>query len=252
MAGDIASVIGDTMHTLKAKVAHARVAADRGNLPTAESMLEESIQNAKEGGFTELLALALHERGTIALRRGDTEKAIKCTYEAFSMYKDPVSRDRALADMAATFFKMGLLSAARDADLLLVAMAQEQYTRWVASINLLEIAAMDEREPVFEQYRRELASVQLPAVLSAHYHFYVGQGFRRFERNTQAKAALERAIGIASKNQINEVLFKAEQSLSEIRDGGVIIVAEAAEPSPAVSEIAGAIREMRTLAGVAG
>ncbi|HJU64416.1 MAG TPA: hypothetical protein VJ596_02005, partial [Gemmatimonadaceae bacterium] len=106
--------------------------------------------------------------------------------------------------------------------------------------------------PVFEQYRRELADASLPASLAAYYHLYVGQGYRMFHRPEQASAALERAIEIASAHHLNQALIKAEQSLQEIRDGGVIIIADTPDPSPEVATVAGAIKELRALAGVAG
>ncbi|HEX7942003.1 MAG TPA: hypothetical protein VF488_09370, partial [Gemmatimonadaceae bacterium] len=166
--------------------------------------------------------------------------------------RDQVARDRVLADLAGTFFEIGLRSAARDANLVLAATAQEQYTRWVAMINLLEIASIDRSELIFEQYRRELATSDLPASLAAFYHFYVGQGYRMFERFDLARSSLERAVDIATRHQVNEVIFKAEQALGEIRAGGAMVVEESREPSPAVSDVASAIRELRTLAGVAG
>src|SRR6185437_16926372 len=104
-----------------------------------------------------------------------------------SLFEAQTAKDRALSDLAATFVDMGMLDAARDAHLMLAATAVEQYTRWVATINLLEIAARDQREPVFEQYRRELADAELPATLAAYFEFYTGQGYRAFDRNEQAQ-----------------------------------------------------------------
>ena len=256
-AAEVAAFTGDVMNVLKARIAEANVLMARGNLPAAEKILDSVIESADESGLKELRAFALQDRGAVARQRGDVEKAVSLTYEALSTFTDQMAKDRVLADLAAAFFDLGLLSAARDANLMLAATAQEQYTRWVATINLLEIAGRDRREPVFEQYRRELMDANLPATLMAFYHYYVGQGYRIFGRTEQAKAALERAVEAASKHEINEVLIKAEQSLSEIRDGGVVISAEAderrdAEASPRVAEVAGAIHEMRTLAGVAG
>jgi tetratricopeptide (TPR) repeat protein len=251
-AAQVAELTGDVMNVLKSRIAEANIAIDRGNLPSAEAILDETIESATEAGLGELRAFALQTRGNVAHRRGDYDKAIQLAYEALDGMRDQVARDRVLADLAATFFELGLRSAARDANLVLAATAQESYTRWVATINLLEIASIDRSELVFEQYRRELASSDLPASLAAFYHFYVGQGYRIFERYDLARASLERAIDIATKHQVNEVIFKAERALTEIREGGVIAVAEQVEPSPAVSEVASAIREMRTLAGVAG
>jgi len=250
-AGQIAALTGDVMNVLRARLAEANLAMDRGNLPQAEAILDETIRGATESGQAHIRAMAIQDRGIVAQHRGDLELAVRLGYEAVNGFHDQVARDRAMVDLAAAFLRMGLRSAARDANLILAATAQEHYTRWVATINLMEIASLDGSETVFEQYRRELASADLPAGLAAYYYYYVGQGFRLFERFEAAKTALERAIEIAARHQLNEVLIKAEQCLKEIRDGGVIIIASAAEPSPAVAEVADAVREMRALAGMA-
>jgi tetratricopeptide (TPR) repeat protein len=250
-AGQIAALTGDVMNVLRARLAEANLAMDRGNLPRAEAILDETIRSAAEAGQARIRAMALQDRGVLAQHRGDLELAVCLGYEAVNSFHDQVARDRAMVDLAAAFQRMGLRSAARDANLILAATAQEQYTRWVATINLMEIASLDGSEPVFEQYRRELAGANLPAVLAAYYHYYVGQGFRLFDRFEAAKASLERAIEIAARHQLNEVLIKAEQSLQEIRDGGVIFIASAPQPSPAVAEVADAVRELRALAGMA-
>ena len=70
-----------------------------------------------------------------------------------------MARDRVLNDLGASFVQLGVYSAARDAYLVVAATAQEQYMRWTAMINLLDVAADERREPVFEQYRRDLEGV---------------------------------------------------------------------------------------------
>jgi hypothetical protein len=116
----------------------------------------------------------------------------------------------------------------------------------------MEIAAIDGSEPVFEQYRRELADVSLPAPLAGEYHYYVGQGYRLFKRFDLAAASLERAIEIAERHKLNQLLIKAEASLGEVRAGEALAPSAASEPPPELTSVAGAIREMRALAGVAG
>jgi hypothetical protein len=75
-----------------------------------------------------------------------------------------------------------------------------------------------------------------------------------FGKTDQARAALQRALQLAEQHHVNEVLFRAEQSLEALRDGGVVIIANAPEfsPTPETERIADAVREMRELAGVAG
>ncbi len=242
------------MNVLRARISEANLSIDRGNLPRAQALLEETIRESSANRLTEVKSLAMHARAEVAIKRGDFEVAIAMAYEALDGLTAPVARDRVLADIAVAFYELGMRSSARDAYLILAATAQEQYSRWVAVINLMECAAAEGREPMFEQYRRELADASLPVTLACQYHYFVGQGFSLFGRNAQAKAALERAIELAEQHHINEVLFKAEQSLEALRDGGVVIIANAPEfsPTPEVERVAHAVREMRELAGVAG
>jgi tetratricopeptide (TPR) repeat protein len=251
-AAEVAANAGDVMNVLKARIAESIVLMERGNLPGAQSMLDDAIRRATEEGFVELRAHALQARGNVAYRRGDFESAIRYAYQALEGMREQVARDRVLADLAATFSEIGLHSAARDANLVLAATAQEQYTRWVATINLMEIAAIDRNEIVFEQHRRALIATELPAPLSAFYHLHVGIGYRLLERTGQARAAFERALDVASRHQVNEVVFKAEQHLKEIREGSAMAGARArANASPEMAEVASAIHDLRTLAGVA-
>ncbi|MGQ0712490.1 MAG: hypothetical protein ACT4PJ_02030 [Gemmatimonadaceae bacterium] len=253
-AGCVAAMSGDIVNVLRARVSEANLAIDRGNVPSAQAILDETISESSANRLHDVKALALHARAGIALRRGEFGTAIEMAYEALEGLTAPSAKDRVLADIAVAFFELGMRAAARDAYLILAATAQEQYSRWVAVINLMECAAADGREPMFEHYRRELADASLPVTLACQYHFYAGQGYSLFGRNEQARAALERAIEIAEQHRINEVLFRAEQSLEAIRDGGVVIIANSPQvaPTASVERVALAVREMRELAGVAG
>lgn len=253
-AACVAAMAGDIVNVLRARISEANLSIDRGNLPHAQSLLEETIRESSANRLTEVKSLAMHARAEVAIKRGDFEVAIAMAYEALDGLSAPVARDRVLADIAVAFYELGMRSSARDAYLILAATAQEQYSRWVAVINLMECAAAEGREPIFEQYRRELANASLPVTLACQYHYFVGQGFSLFGQTAQAKAAFERAIELAEQHHLNEVLFKAEQALEALCDGGVVIIANAPEfsPTPEVERVANAVREMRELAGVAG
>ena len=195
------------------------------------------------------------DRGVVARKRGNLEESVAHIYEALSCYENQAAKDRALADLAVTFFDLGLREASRDANLVLAATAQESYTRWVAMLNLLEAAAFDRKETVFEHYRRDLAGEKLPPALRADFEYYLGEGYRLFGHNDRAEIWLSRAIATASSIQANEVLIRAEQLLSEIKSGRETTVPRSAthvNPSHQVAQVAEAIHEMRSLAGVAG
>ena len=197
-ASQVASMVGDVMSVLRARIQEANVAIDRGNLPYAETLLDATIQQAKESGLSEIRATATHDRAHLALRRGRPEEAVILGYEALQGVRNQMARDRVLNDLGASFSMLGVYSAARDAYLVVAATAQEQYMRWTAMINLLDLAADERREPVFEQYRRELEDVSLPPTLATYYYYFVANGHRVFDRPLLAKAAIERAIELAT------------------------------------------------------
>lgn len=247
-----AAMSSDIVNVLRARIAEANISMERGNLPHAQSLLDDTIREAEANRCTDVRATALHDRADIAFRRGEYDLAVTLGYEALQGYTDSWSRDRVLGDIASAFYQLGLRSAARDAYLILAATAQEQHTRWVATINLMECAAADRREPIFEQYRRDLADVALPVILACHYHYFVGEGYRLFGNADAARPALVRALDLAERHGINQVLFRAEQSLRSLDDAGVVIIANAPAPTPQVERVATAVRGMRELAGVAG
>jgi hypothetical protein len=250
-AGQIAAMTGDIVNVLNSRIAEANVALDHGNLPLAESIFDETIARAEERRLSETRGRAMHGRAHVAHLRRDFELAIRLAYEALEGLREPTARDRALADIATSFSELGIRSAARDANLLVIATAQDQYMRWVAMINLLELASLDRIEPVFEQYRRELAEAALPPTLRAYYFYYLGQGYRLFDKPDLACGALERAVEIATTNGLNQVLFQAEESLEAARRGGTVRVPETQQTAPETWAVARKIRGMRELAGVA-
>ena len=254
VAGLVAEGIGDVMGVLRARVAEANLATDRGNLPLAEKILDDTIARAEEPELLEVRSIALHDRAIVAYHRGQLNSAITMAYSALDGMRDQASRDRVLVDIGGLFWELGLYSAARDANLVLAATAQEQYTRWVATINLMEMAAVDRVEPAFEQYRRELSDAMLPATLSAQYHYHLALGYQMFDRADDARVSFERALAIASAHHVNQLVIKAEQGLESLQAGKALPVREDKEVefTPAVIEVAGAIREMRALAQVGG
>jgi hypothetical protein len=113
------------------------------------------------------------------------------------------------------------------------------------------MAAVDRMEPAFEQYRRELNDAALPATLSAHFHYYLAVGYQMFGREEDSRAEFERAIAIASANNMNQVVINAEKGLESLQSCAVVPSHVTHEtPSPEVARVADAISEMRVLAGI--
>jgi len=253
VAGLVAEGIGDIIGVLRARIAEANLATDRGNLPLAEQILDDTISRADDPEFVEVRSIALHDRANVAYHRGQYEKGISMAYSALDGMPNQAARDRVLVDLGAMFFEIGLYSAARDANLVLAATAQEHYTRWVATINLLEMAAVDRIEPAFEQYRRELERADLPATLCAQYHYHLALGYQMFDRLEDARTEFEKALSIANANRFNQMAINIEQGIDSLRNGKAskgTPPKTSFAPSDEVADVASAIHEMRTLAGV--
>ena len=250
VAGEIAHATNDLVGSLRARIGDAKVAIDRGNLPRAENLLDETIAESARSDLTEVRSMALHDRAGVAFFRGDYEQSIRFAYEAMNTTTSPRERDRILNDLATAFSRLGVLSAARDAYLVLTVTAQEQWTRWVATMNLMDIAARSGSETLFERYRRELADAALPPFIAADYYITASEGYQRLGRNDLAYGHLERALKVATEHQFNQVIFYVEEALKRVNTPASAPRASEADASGAVQEIAGALRRMRELSGV--
>jgi tetratricopeptide (TPR) repeat protein len=231
---------------LRIRVSEANVSIYRGNFPEAEQILDEVISAAYTADLASVAAPALHDRGIVAHARGQTERAIQWYHEALIHATDMGQRDRLLADLGRAFGDLGARDAAREALLLLYATGSAQVDRWVAAINLLELAALDAQETVFEEYRRELARAALPPRYEAFYQLFVGEGCARFGRSRCARTAFERAMSIAAQHDINEVLMRAEAGCEAVkRHRELPRGPERSEVPETVAHVATALRMLR-------
>ena len=214
-AARLAAAQGDAPRLLRVRMANANIALDRGNIPLAEDILAETVAlSATVDGAVH--AEALQGRGIIAVHRRDYPTAISFFHQALVRTTNQVARDRILLDLGAASMDMGARSVARDALLILAVTAQARNTRWIAVVNLLELAVVERNEIVFEQYRRELAGETLSPRLAAAFGFYEGQGHAAFGRLELARAAYERVCAIAREHSLNKYLFDAEDALAAL------------------------------------
>lgn len=248
-ASEIATAVGDMVGILRARIGEGRIAILRGNLPQAEEILDDTIGRATGPALSDVRSRALHDRSEVATKRGQYELAIRFAYDALAHSQSPTERDRILSDIAVAFLDLGVFSAARDAFLVLFATAQEQYMRWAAALNLLEISSLTGAETLFEQYRRDLVQHRLPPYMATAFALNVGLGYHRFGNIDQARVHLERAIALAEEHGINEYLFEAEEALSKLNAPASSRTSPRELPLD-LEEVASAIRELREAAGV--
>jgi hypothetical protein len=250
-AADVANRCGDMIGTLRARIGEAKVLAAKGNLPAADALLEETVARASEHELTEVRSIATHDRSYIAHMKGQYGVAVRFAYDAMRDSVSERERDRILGDLAGSFYMLGVKSAARDAFSILAATAQEQYQRWVATINLMELAAEEGVSLQFERYRQQLASAKLPPLLRTQFELHVGRGYQTFGEFAAARTWLVRAVQSASEHSFNQFLFEAESALAQNQETATTRPATTPfEISDDVNEIVAELKEMREMAGV--
>jgi tetratricopeptide (TPR) repeat protein len=245
----VATSVGDMVGALRARIGEAQIASAKGNIPRAENILDETIERAIGPEMRDVRSRALHDRSNVAFYRRDYELAVQLAYSALEISQAPSERDRILGDIALGFMELGVYTAARDAYLVLTATAQEQYARWVASLNLMEISAKTGVHTSFELYRKQLESQPLPPHMATAFHLASGSGFRRFGQENRAREHYQRALDLASAHGFNQYLFDAEEALLRL-DEPLATPRSPAELTLDTEEVANAIRELREAAGV--
>jgi tetratricopeptide (TPR) repeat protein len=248
-ASAIANDSDDMFGILRAQIGSAKIAIERGNMPRAELLLDDVIERAAtDEGLIDVHAMALQDRAGVAFFRGRYDLAVQLAYHSLELTRDPVDRDRLLSDIALAFTRLGVRSAARDAYLVVEATAQEQYQRWAASMNLMELAALEGAMPVFERYRRSLAGMPFPPSLQAQFHLQSAEGYEALSEYGSAVNASYRARDVARQYGFHQVVFAAEALIRRVEQGQRTTgrAADVAAPER-LAEVVRSLHEMRRL-----
>jgi len=252
-AAYIANTVADEAGLLQAEVGVANTHIARGNIPAAEALLDSVVEKARAGGFNAVLGMALHSRTTAAHQRGLFADAVRFGHDALEATADPTSRDGILEDIAAAFVGMGMHDAARDSHLIVAVTSQSQWVRWQATINLMELAAIDGQEEVFDNYARELGEAALDPRLRSYYLLFLGVGQQRFGRHSAAEASLASAREFATKNQLHQIAYEASMAIAALESGKSATISRSVAPYSVevpqrVREIAAALHGVRETA----
>ena len=247
----LAETIGDRSSVLLVEEGRATTHMVRGNLPAGEAMLEGVIEEARARGFNDVLGRALHSRMSILHQRGDYAEAVRLGHGALEVMPDLTARDGVLSDIAAAFGGMGMNEPARDGYLIVAATAQSQWVRWQATLNLMELAALDDRETDFDAYARDLENAPLDPRLRAHYYIYLGTGQQLFGRDAEAEASITEGLSVAEKNQLHQIAHEATVALATLRSHAAskrALIAPPTEIPLFLREIASELSDLREAA----
>jgi hypothetical protein len=212
-AAYLADSLDDKASGLTVRVGTANTQIARGNLPAAQSILDEVIAEASSSGLDGIEALALHASATASHHKGNFKEAVKLAYRAVEKTTNPSVKDSLMADIAAALAELGMLNAARDAHLIVSMTSRYQWVRWQATINLMELASMERMEGPFEEYAAELRNAALDPRLRSYFLLYYGQGLIVFGKDEEGRKFISEARTFASRHKINQVAFEADEAL---------------------------------------
>ena len=216
-ASHVANAVGDVAGAMQVEVGRAATHMVRGNLPAAEALLAEVIEQARSAKSSHVLGLALHARASVLHQKGEYAEAVRVGYEALEEMSDSPSRDGVLSDIAASLAGMGLRDAARDGYLIVSATSQSQWIRWQADLNLMELAALDGNEVEFEAYARQMETAPLDPRLRAHYFLFHGAGQQKFGKEAEAEESLSKGLAFAEANQLHQLAYEASAAIAELK-----------------------------------
>jgi tetratricopeptide (TPR) repeat protein len=251
---ETAAELGSEQYLLFAELGFAKIAHERGNLPAAAGMLDRILEDTRVSDHGAVRSRALMDRARVADQMGDYASAAIIGYEALDVAKDPMTRDRLLVNLGLTLTHLGLWNEARDAYLIAQASAQETAVRWVAQVNLMELAYLEGNEVSFEQYRRGIPVSDLPPYIATVFHETNAHGLRAFGRMSEATESFRRMLEIAERHKLNEFVIKASTALEDVERAQAPIATTSRttlEQQPAaVGEVARSLSRMRQLAGL--
>ena len=213
---DVAAERRSEQYLLLSELGFAKVAIQRGNLPVAAGLLDQILSSTEGGAHGNVRAKALMDRARVATQLGDLTTALVLGHQALEHSADPADRERTLINMGVTLTHMGLRDEARDAFLIASATAQEINVRWMARVNLMELAYLERNEMQFESHRRAMADAEMPPYIEVVYHEARAHGFRAFERFEEASRAFRDMLKVAERHGLNEFVVKAENALRDV------------------------------------
>ena len=209
----VAQEIGDRVEELLARIGLAKVAIAQDKYPAARTQLSQVIEDAREHDLRYPLALALHDRGTLANREGDLEHALLDLGESLAIHRDRIPQIRVLSDLGWTLRELGLLDIARD---VLTCVRQESPQvdlRCSAAINLLQVAADRRQWDEFDHLQADLEATNLSPYRRCEFLVTLAEGLTAKRRPSDARAAYQTLRDTALLYELNEFERLAQRAL---------------------------------------
>ena len=250
-ARTVAAYAKDAILQSQARLCLANLARARGDLPGAETMLDDLLADSLAYS-PEVAAMiqpnVLHSRGAVRQARGRYVEAIVDLYNAYLNTNDPLSRELILADLGACASVAGYRDTARDALEVIVLSGRNTLARQSTIVNLIEIAVLDGDRAAFERWRAEWQPAQYNPLTNAYGNLFVARGIERFVGRNEAVSAFLEAARYAENAGIHQVQFEALHDMERLHSLVSAEIPKATSVPPSLYHVAEALADLRMCA----
>ncbi|MEO7217818.1 MAG: hypothetical protein ABI026_06460 [Gemmatimonadaceae bacterium] len=251
-AYELALEVGDMSIRLRAQIGEANNLWIRGDFPAAKRRLQTVARRARES-FPSILPRVTLAQAGIANASGEYERAIRLAFGLLSTLPDTDELKYAcLVDLASFLSDYGLPQIASSALHMVEASAPEPSVRRHASLNLLFLAAQHGTERAFSDRRKALSTEPLAPRQQTQYALFTAQGLRRFGHYDAATISAERAVQLANRFELFQLVFESEAELREIESAreASVTADSTLEPSETESQSVAGKRKARASAAI--
>jgi tetratricopeptide (TPR) repeat protein len=203
-AAALAQEIGDLIEEMLSRIGLAKITMAQDKYAAARAQFDRIIQTAREKELWYPLALALHDRGTLANKERELEGALIYLGEALSLQRDRAPQMRVLSDIAWTLRELGFLDIAHDVLCCVRAESPQLEIRWNATINLLEVAADQRQWAEFDRLRLAIEATILTPHRHCEFLVTLAEGLTLRGEHTWAQETYETLRDIARHHELPE------------------------------------------------
>jgi len=215
-AGELADATGNLRVQLRSRLGVAMGCKKSGNLPRADRLAREALQDARAWKDRPMEAMALHVIAEGLMIMGRVSEAVPLLFESYKLNNDEWDKPRIMSDIGFAFKRLGRYDAAMHA--FSVALPGLKSTETLANTvaELLEIESLRGDRGGFDRWRAELERTRdvMPPEIETDFLVKLGQGLFLFGETDAGKCFLRDAMELAESAGLNTRYFEAEHVLA--------------------------------------
>ncbi len=243
-AASLAAGSGDRHAESLSRIGRAVVLTGRGNLPQAEALLRDVLDDAPAED-RDVRARANQALAVVLSTAGQPAEAIPHEWRAFELFDDELSRMRTLSDLGVMLLMVGEAESAERALREILRNGASRDVTDNALIELMHCASYRHDRVGFERWREQCDARRdsMPPNILVDYMLKAGIGRARFGQLDRAERLLTNALQIADQAGLHEFTFRIERIKAGLRDCGEA-AAEPVVQSEAVREVSTALAHL--------